>query len=134
VRLLRTASGLANRLPNTPRRADLMSVSANASTNLSMRSASPATTPATRLATPTYPLDGRCAAASCSLMTSLSADDRLLQVVAKEGKHPLPCVGRGLLVFTESGDARQRLQGRTVGEAVPRMGVCLHVVRNVLLG
>src|SRR6476620_2205444 len=61
-------------------------------------------------------------------------DDRLLEVVAKEGKHPLPCVGRVLLVFTESGDARQRLQGRTVGEAVPRMGVCLHVVRNVLLG
>jgi hypothetical protein len=33
----------------------------------------------------------------------------LLQVLAEEGEHSLPCVGGGFLVFTESGDARQRL-------------------------
>jgi hypothetical protein len=45
-------------------------------------------------------------------VTSMSKDSPaigLLQVLAEEGEHPLPCVGGGFLVFTESGDARQRL-------------------------
>jgi hypothetical protein len=29
----------------------------------------------------------------------------LLKVLAEEGEHPLPCVGGGFFVFTESGDA-----------------------------
>ena len=58
----------------------------------------------------------------------------LLEVLAEEGEHPLPCVGGGLLVLAESGDTCQCVEGSTVGEAVPRMGVGFHVVRNVLLG
>ena len=49
----------------------------------------------------------------------------LLEVLAEEGEHPLPCVGGGLLVLAESGDTCQCVEGSTVGEAVPRMGVGL---------
>src|ERR1700732_2390109 len=58
----------------------------------------------------------------------------LLQVLAEEAEHPLPCVVGGFLVFPESDDARQPLQRSTIGEAVSGSGVGLYVVWNVLLG
>lgn len=45
-------------------------------------------------------------------ITPMSKDSpaiALLQVLAEEREHPLPCVGGGFLVLTESGDTRQRL-------------------------
>src|ERR1700730_13444996 len=58
----------------------------------------------------------------------------LLQVLAEEAEHPLPCVVGGFLVFPESDDARQPLQRSTIGEAVSGSRVGLYVVWNVLLG